>query len=338
MTEPLTPRDADLRDFPRMMIDITRLRQSGFDATINDSAWRAGINLWFSAWHSVPAGSLASTDADLAKAAGLGRDVRTWLEVKEEALRGFVQCSDGRLYHETVCEFALEAWIEKLIQRISSGAGNATRWRIEFDPAPFEEAISEAATLLAKLNPSSKTLVKIRRKRPAGNPGGTKAASRSDQETLPLGQNNPPAGNPDDAENDRKRQGQGQGQRDISQQQPLDSPRPPIADDVDAETMDLLGITNRICRLAGVAIISNSKRIAALDTVKAWLADGISVDETILPTIEAQRLNTKETSIGSLAFYAGRIAKAHADKVGTPAARSTWTPEAQAAYIARLQG
>lgn len=183
MTAPLTPEDCDLRDFPRMMIDVSRLRQSEFDATPDDCAWRAGLNLWFSAWHSVPAGSLANDDAALAKAAGLGRDLKTWRDVKEIALRGFVLCDDGRLYHETVCEFALEAWIEKLIHRLSSGAGNAKRWGTVFEPTDTEAAIERAAGLLAALAPDSKALLKARRRhaRPnrdptgnaSGNAGGT---------------------------------------------------------------------------------------------------------------------------------------------------------------------
>lgn len=198
LPEPLTPPDCDLRDFSRMMIDITRLRQSSFDAIIDDGAWRAGLNLWFSAWHSVPAGSLPDDDAGLAKAAGLGRDVRTWGAIKAEALHGFTLCSDGRLYHETVCEFVLEAWIEKLLQRISSGAGNAKRWGSEFDPAPVEISISSAAILLANLNPASKTIAKAMRKRSQGSPAGkdvgtdrhptgTDNQSHRDKKTIPVG-------------------------------------------------------------------------------------------------------------------------------------------------------
>lgn len=195
---PLTPEDCDLRDFPRMMIDITRLRQSAFDAIIDDGAWRAGLNLWFSAWHSVPAGSLPNDDAGLAKAAGLGRDLRTWNDLKAEALHGFRLCSDGRLYHETVCEFVLEAWIEKLLQRISSGAGNAKRWGSEFDAGPLDAAIKRTAALLSNLNPASKAIAKAIRKRSQSNPtgkqdnsgqhpAGTDNRSHRDSKTVPVG-------------------------------------------------------------------------------------------------------------------------------------------------------
>lgn len=161
LPSPLTPPDCDLRDFPRMMIDIPRLRGSEFDASLNDSAWRAGFNLWLSAWHQVPAGSMPDDDAALAKAAGLGRDVRAWKKVRAEVLRTWVKCEDGLLYQPTVCEFALEAWIEKLAQAISSGAGNAKRWNVPFDPEPLKREIERTGRMLAFLNPKSKALRKI---------------------------------------------------------------------------------------------------------------------------------------------------------------------------------
>src|SRR4051794_28113345 len=104
LPDPLTPADCDLRDFSRMMLDIRRLRASGFDAIADDAAWRAGLNLWMSAFHDVPAASLEDNEAGLCKAAGLGRDLETWACVKADAMRGWVLCSDGRWYHGTLAE------------------------------------------------------------------------------------------------------------------------------------------------------------------------------------------------------------------------------------------
>ncbi len=182
MTAPLTPPDCDLSDFPRMMLDIRRLRGSSFDATFNDSAWRAGLNLWMSAWHRVPAASLEDNEAELTKAAGLGRDVKTWRKLKAEALRGWVKCSDGLLYHETIAELALEAWIDKLGQRLSSGAGNAARHKIEFDPAPVYDDVKTAAGMLRALNPKSRHLSKSHVLRAAAG--------------IPPGDKKPPTGKP----------------------------------------------------------------------------------------------------------------------------------------------
>jgi hypothetical protein len=71
-----------------------------------------------------------------------------------------VKCSDGMLYHEVVAEMALEGWLEKLTRRLSSGAGNAERWKIEFDPTPVRKEIAAAAFLLAGINAKSKWLTK----------------------------------------------------------------------------------------------------------------------------------------------------------------------------------
>lgn len=160
MTAPLTPRDCDLRDFPRMMIDIPRLFGSEFDATANDAEWRCGVTLWLKSFHQVPAASLPDDDAALARLCGLGRDVRSWKKCRDMALRGWVKASDGLLYHPVVAEIALEAWLDKLTQRLSSGAGNASRWGVEFDPEPIKAEIATAALLLADLNPKSRALTK----------------------------------------------------------------------------------------------------------------------------------------------------------------------------------
>lgn len=191
MTSPLTPPDCDLTDFQRMMIDIPRLRGSNFDATLDDGAWRAGLNLWLTSWHQVPAASLPDDDVALTKAAGLGRDIKTWRKVKAEALRGWVKCDDGLLYHETVAEFALEAWLEKLAQTLSSGAGNAKRWKVEFNPDPIEAEIDRTANMLAALNPKSKALIKLERRRARApgetHPDGNEKASRRDTPDVPSG-------------------------------------------------------------------------------------------------------------------------------------------------------
>jgi hypothetical protein len=167
---PLTPPDCNLRDFPRMMIDIPRLRASAFDALIDSEAWRAGLNLWLSSWHKLPAGSLEDDDGALAKAAGLGRDLKAWAKVRAGALRGWTKCADGRLYHPVVSEMALEAWLEKLGQALSSGAGNARRWGGSFDPGPVEAEIDRAVAMLSALNPRSKALSRFIRKRFRGGP------------------------------------------------------------------------------------------------------------------------------------------------------------------------
>lgn len=111
---PLVPSEVDLRDFQYMELDVRTLRDSRFAAQVTGDAFRAGVLLWCAAWHQVPAGSLPDDDVELSNLAGYGRFIKEWRKVRDEALTQFVKCSDGRLYHETVCEKALSAWNGKL--------------------------------------------------------------------------------------------------------------------------------------------------------------------------------------------------------------------------------
>src|SRR5690606_21602992 len=56
-------------------------------------------------------------DRTLASLAGFGRAVSEWTKHREGALRGWIKCSDGRLYHPVVAEKAMEALKAKLEQR-----------------------------------------------------------------------------------------------------------------------------------------------------------------------------------------------------------------------------
>lgn len=177
MTEPLVPPDVDLTDFRFMPFEFGRLFQSETWVLANDAEKVAAITLWGKSWTEVPAGSLPNDDRMLAHLSGTGS---RWKKIKPMALRGWVLANDGRLYHPVVCEKALESWIEKLTQRVSSGAGNASRWGAEFDPAPLVEQIHVARRMLAALDPDSRMLKKKvpngvppgKKKSPTGNPDG----------------------------------------------------------------------------------------------------------------------------------------------------------------------
>jgi hypothetical protein len=184
---PLTPPNCDLRNFPSIMIHIPRLRSSRFSAIRDSNAWRAGFNLWMTSWHSVPAASLDAGDDELCNAAGLAHDIKAWRKVKETAMRGWVLCSDGRWYHKVVAATALEAWLEILGQRMSSGAGNAKRWGTQFDPEPTRTAIAVAATLLKALRPSSKAIQKVARHITGTYLGDIPKPSRTGPDVIPSG-------------------------------------------------------------------------------------------------------------------------------------------------------
>lgn len=106
---PFTPLDCDLRDFPFMPMDVVRLRDSDLAAMESPEACWAAVLLWCASWHQVPAASLPNDDRVLANLSGFGRVVKEWLKVKDGALRGWIECSDGRLYHPVIAEKAITA-------------------------------------------------------------------------------------------------------------------------------------------------------------------------------------------------------------------------------------
>ena len=125
--EPLVPAEVDLRDFAYMPLDVVRLRDSDLAAVSTGEGFRAAVMLWCASWHQQPAASLPDDDRLLARLAGFGRDVGAWEEVSEEALRGFVKCSDGRLYHPVIADKANEAWRAKQARMARTERATATR-------------------------------------------------------------------------------------------------------------------------------------------------------------------------------------------------------------------
>lgn len=123
---PLVPAEVDLRDFAFMPLDVQRLRDSDLASDETPEACWAAVLLWCASWHQVPAGSIPDSDEWQAKHAGYkaqGRIAPGWRKVKRGALRGWVACSDGRLYHPVIAEKAIDAWRSKLRQRWSTECG-----------------------------------------------------------------------------------------------------------------------------------------------------------------------------------------------------------------------
>lgn len=117
MPDPMTPQDCDLRDFSFMPLDVVRLRDSTLAIKATGEEFRAAVLLWCASWHQTPAGSLPDDDAELATFAGFGRVVKEFKKIKVGAMRGWVKCADGRLYHPVIAEKVTEAWNGKLRQQ-----------------------------------------------------------------------------------------------------------------------------------------------------------------------------------------------------------------------------
>lgn len=134
--EPLVPAEVDLRDFPFTPMYRARLFGSAFHAKASDSEWRAGLTLWLKSQDQSPAGSLPNDDIELCRLAELGRDLRTWRKLRANALHGWFECSDGRLYNKVTAQVANEQWQSKVDQR-----SRTIKARI----AALEKRLSQAA-------------------------------------------------------------------------------------------------------------------------------------------------------------------------------------------------
>lgn len=125
LPEPLVPPDCDLRGLQYMPLYGDRLFTSETWLSARPEAKVAMTQLWWHSYaHEAPAASLPDNDALLASYAGYGAARAQWRKVKEEAMRGWVMCSDGRLYHPFVARLALEAWAGRLRNR-----DKQRRWR-----------------------------------------------------------------------------------------------------------------------------------------------------------------------------------------------------------------
>lgn len=125
--DPLTPADCDLRGFSNLQLDVDLLPKSQLANYADAEAFRAAVLLWCEAWKTVPAASLEDSDMDLRAIVGLQRDGELWAKIKDDALRGFVKCSDGRLYHKVLAEKAIKAWETRLKYRALGKAGGKAR-------------------------------------------------------------------------------------------------------------------------------------------------------------------------------------------------------------------
>lgn len=177
---PIGP-EINVRHIPDMPLAVARLRTSDTAGLANGDEFRAAVLLWAAAWHQVPAGSVPQGDALLAHLAGFGRDVDAWLKVADNALRGFVLCSDGRYYHAVIIEKAIGALEAERDARAAADwrherarKAARTRWSIRDNP-PTPDAI-------AMPKQSSSNAIASH----AGEPAHAPSSGSTSPDTLPL--------------------------------------------------------------------------------------------------------------------------------------------------------
>jgi hypothetical protein len=125
LPQPLVPPEVDLRGMEFMPLKGDILFKSTTWVKGNHEARCAALRLWWHSFaHEVPAASLPDDDTLLSDYAGYGEVLKAWLKIKPQAMRGWIKCSDGRWYHKTVAELALEAWTGRVRNR-----NKVRKWR-----------------------------------------------------------------------------------------------------------------------------------------------------------------------------------------------------------------
>lgn len=149
---------------PGFMLDTEQLRQSELWAISTGEEFKAAVGLWCRAWLQKPPGSLPHDDRVLASWSGAGK---RWAKVREVALRGFVLCSDGRLYHPVLCQDAHRAWGRRTSYRERASNAAAVRW--EGRKQSSSNASSNASGMLKRAQ------VQVQRERQGDTPAAPAA-------------------------------------------------------------------------------------------------------------------------------------------------------------------
>ena len=135
---PLTPAGCDCTDLDGFMLNVERLMASELVALSSHEVVAAALFLWCRAWKQRPAASLPNDERVLAAFARL--PLARFRKVRAEALRGFIECSDGRLYHRVLAEEACRAFERKAAfrKKRETDAERLRRWRASLSETPDE--------------------------------------------------------------------------------------------------------------------------------------------------------------------------------------------------------
>lgn len=112
LPRPPVPLDADMAGFD-MPVDTQRIMDSDLMACGDDAAIVAAHRLWYRAWRQIPASSMPDNDRQIAFMAGYPSGGKMWRRIRERALKGFVKCSDGRLYHLVIADYVFNTLTRK---------------------------------------------------------------------------------------------------------------------------------------------------------------------------------------------------------------------------------
>lgn len=335
-----------------MPLDTVRMRGSDLLTEESAEAIVAALHLWMAAWHQVPAASLPDNDRALAKAAGYGRSVEAWMAVRDGALRGFVRCSDGRIYHRVLAEKANDAW-DKRLRYEWAKAGDRHRKaqkklpeaeRTEFqefddwkagrpipDPMPPrqpdlpleqpQEFRRNAPTFPAEQSSERAPAHTAHARTEGARTGATSVPDDlSDGNTTTFQRN----GHAIPTENALKGN-EGKGKESIeSLPNPPESvtPKPSRLDD-----RDLQALFDAVCQAAGFNPVSPGQISLAYAKVEAWRDAGIDFDLVVVPTILHTVANSSDPT-RTLGRFDKAIRHEHARSAAKAATGKPYVPPA----------
>ncbi|MGJ0397429.1 MAG: DUF1376 domain-containing protein [Methylocystis sp.] len=142
LPEPLVPAEVDCSDLDGFMLNVERLMASELVALGTHEEIAAALFLWCRAWKQSPAASLP--DDDRVNAAFARLPLARFKKLKANVMRGFVKCSDGRLYHRFLAREAQAAFDRKeaFRRKRDADAERLRKWRGEKNER-IDEARSE---------------------------------------------------------------------------------------------------------------------------------------------------------------------------------------------------
>ena len=126
---PLVPAEVDCTDLDGFMLNAERLMASELVALSSHEVIGAALLLWCRAWKQRPAASLPNDEKVMAAFSRM--PLQRFRKLREEVLRGFVLCSDGRLYHSTLAKEAINAYERKVTfqRKREADAERLRNWR-----------------------------------------------------------------------------------------------------------------------------------------------------------------------------------------------------------------
>ena len=181
---PLVPPQVDLAGLAYMPFDTTRALDSDTFAIATGDELAACLKLWLRSWGQIPAGSVPGDHRVLARWVGVS--LTEFRGLAPVALRGWMPCTDGRLYHPVIAEKALVAWLSRLsLQERSAKANDRPGRTFRYDAAQFARMKVEASAHLA-------TVQAIITPNPEGDetPTGSADGSNGDASTRPTATDN----------------------------------------------------------------------------------------------------------------------------------------------------